>query len=105
MNEIEEFAAQRGMIGFPPDEILRAYVENLIQEDMERREPGRRQRIEEETRIQRLHAEICNYSGAKYDPDLDIAEIARRVRGEIKQRFPHLKASVRIARFLRGQKP
>ncbi len=33
---------------------------------------------------------------------MDIAEIAQRVRGEIKQRFSHLKASVRIARFAGG---
>ena len=92
---VEAFAAQRGLAGFPAEEILGAYVENQSEEEMD-------QRLEEERRLQRLHAEICNYTGAKYDPDLDIAEIVRRVCGEIQQRFPHLKPSVRIARFAGG---
>ena len=57
------------MTDFPPEEILTAYVENLIVEEMERREPGIQQRIEEESRIQQLHANICNYTGSKYDPE------------------------------------
>lgn len=85
----------------PPDEI-RAYLEDLIEAEMERRNPGWRQRAEEERRIQRLHAEICNYTGAKFDPEMDIAEIARHVRREMKERLPHLGASVRIARFAGG---
>ena len=41
--------------------------------------------------------------GRSMTPSLDIAEVARRVRGEIKQRFLHLKASVRISRYSGGE--
>jgi len=48
------------------------------------------------------------YTGTKYDPSLGVAEIAKKVRAEIKTAIasgdlPAFKCSVRIARFSGGQ--
>ncbi len=41
--------------------------------------------------------------GAKYDKDMDIAEIAKRVRADIKAAFPSVKVSARISRYAGGR--
>jgi len=41
--------------------------------------------------------------GSKYDPDLDVVEIAKRIRKDLKREYPGCKFSVRIQRFSMGQ--
>jgi hypothetical protein len=48
-------------------------------------------------RERREYNQRTNYTGSKYDPNLDLAEIAKRIRGEIK--VLGVKASVRIERY------
>ncbi|MDP2684939.1 MAG: LPD29 domain-containing protein [bacterium] len=44
-----------------------------------------------------------NFTGEKYERCIDISEIAKKVRKEIKEKFPNIKTSVRISRFSGGQ--
>lgn len=43
------------------------------------------------------------FVGSKYDPDLDVVEIAKRVRKDLKREYPGCKFSVRIQRFSMGR--
>jgi len=43
------------------------------------------------------------FVGSKYDPDLDVVEIAKRVRKDLKQEYSGCKFSVRIQRFSMGR--
>lgn len=43
------------------------------------------------------------FVGPKYDPDLDVVEIAKRVRKDLKREYPGCKFSVRIQRFSMGR--
>jgi hypothetical protein len=43
------------------------------------------------------------FVGSKYDPDLDVVEIAKRVRKDLKREYSECKFSVRIQRFSMGR--
>jgi len=43
------------------------------------------------------------FVGSKYDPDLDVVEIAKRVRKDLKGEYPGCRFSVRIQRFSMGR--
>jgi hypothetical protein len=44
-----------------------------------------------------------SYKGDKYDPNLDVKDIAKLVRRDLKNKFPKCKFSVRIDRYSMGQ--
>jgi len=44
-----------------------------------------------------------NFTGSKYNKDMDVKDIAKLIRKDIKAQFPELKTSVRIERYSMGR--